>query len=367
MTSTGLVCVILTLAVESKLAAARALFGDQTNSRTGGISFLQPKQSVVTGGDHNGNKDLWSDSRFDLDKQQMQLQQQTRQDLELFLENYPDVDPTLVFLGDSTMKDFSRALKHVLGGQAHVTERSFAHSVVEKREKALAVLSEKSCKHGPAFQTYVISEIVAGRNLTVHTFGLTECFETCLSSAVGTLQPTVVMWNFGLHMLHQFPHVECAGKASRFSSCGNYAELVQSSAYMLMPKTTKLVWRTTNYVCDTKLHTPLRNYISEWNNPTKRQSMEAECQSICGSLQGWSCSDSLLSTHGSLMQRGDSVNILSRASSSILFLDSFDMTQEKCDDTEDGIHYPSLEPQEVAAFAALLAHDRGGVHPPNEK
>merc|ERR1719468_751983 len=93
-----------------------------------------------------------------------------------------------------------------------------------------------------------------------------------------------MVWNVGLHTLNEKFDVDtCEKRASHSESfCNDYEGMVAAGTRELSLVVPTLIWKTTNYVCDSKLQGLGRvPFASEWTNQKTRMSLEAQCHTNC--------------------------------------------------------------------------------------
>ena len=159
--------------------------------------------------------------------------------------------------------------------------------------------------------------------------------------------PDVVLWNFGLHLLHVYParpvptvSLQCAL---------SYDRLVASSFRELrshVPQSTRLIWRTTNAVCDSSFSgswvAAARAYHCKDSACATSRVLRTRklCQRRYNVTQG-QCEGTFMDRSNTAAQRDMSLSTL-RSSPGVEILDAFALTDGLCSATVDGRHYPTL-------------------------
>ena len=187
------------------------------------------------------------------------------------------------------------------------------------------------------------------------------------SGGFGGWPPHVVLWNFGLHLLHVFParpvplgHVRCAL---------GYRALVDESARTLRAQLpmAHLTYRSTNAVCDARFEGPWAVAARAYHcaaapEVTRRVTvLEAAAERETGDCQG----DARLARVQALCQRRYNLSlaecvatfmdarntrrqhvtawwVLHKHPANIALLDAYAITDGRCYATVDGRHYPRL-------------------------
>ena len=92
-----------------------------------------------------------------------------------------------------------------------------------------------------------------------------------------------VLFNYGIWFLHLYPQHDCL----KFPppQCASYNETVRESALWLRSATgpqTKLVWKTTNAICEGKFISAWLETSNKWHGTAgEREAMEAKCRLHC--------------------------------------------------------------------------------------
>jgi hypothetical protein len=170
----------------------------------------------------------------------------------------------------------------------------------------------------------------------------------------GGWPPDVVLWNFGLHLLHVYPARPVPTAALKCAL--SYETLVDSSAKELRElfPASRMYYRTTNAVCDARFdgswavaahayHCVMHPHLQPPG--VCRNDRLARVRESCKkryNLTIEQCVASFMDENNTRMQRRMALNVLSTHSARIQMLDAFVLTERRCDATVDGRHYPRL-------------------------
>ena len=177
---------------------------------------------------------------------------------------------------------------------------------------------------------------------------------------LGGWPPQVVLWNFGLHLLHVYPARPVPTQAVRCAQ--SYSTLVGASARALHAElpSARLVYRFTNAVCDGRFEGPWaiarRAYhCAATDLPQRRrhgcnEARVLRVQSGCRHRYNISlaqCARTFMDAGNSRAQRDEAQAALRALRSEgtslhVSVLDAFAATEARCDATVDGRHYPRL-------------------------
>lgn len=282
------------------------------------------------------------------------LQKDSMEDLKLWLEE--SSEPTLVFLGDSSINILGKAMREMFSEYEEYAGAEYFP------EEAKAIMSSESCPH--SVEGVYTSYFGAPLNLTLHRVGIHSrladdqgCFDKCLVDTVAALQPGAVVWNLGLHLMHMYPERPCVAEPEKhnYHNCGDYEELVYNSAAALMEVTPVLVWRTTNAICEAKLGQSEQTLLAAWRDDDDGEELEEKCQEECQLGDNRTCADELADSRGAELQRRLSLKAITDVSRDIALLDAYTLTEGRCNMTLDGQHYDSLSYDEVASLSFILA------------
>ena len=193
-------------------------------------------------------------------------------------------------------------------------------------------------------------------------------------SGMGGWPPHAVLWNFGLHLLHVYP-ARPVPTTSVACALG-YESLVDSSARTLRAELARahLTYRTTNAVCDARFEGPWataqRAYHcashEAFSSPGCRNERLARVQAACQRRYNLSlsdCANTFMDEANTRRQQQRARAVLRSHSARVSLMDAFQMTNEHCEATVDGRHYPRrlaslnafwLE-QELQTLGPLLA------------
>ena len=206
------------------------------------------------------------------------------------------------------------------------------------------------------------------------------------SGGFGGWPPDLVLWNFGLHLLHVYPARPVPTASVRCALA--YEVLLSDSARVLRTElpSTQLVYRTTNAVCDARFSGPWAAAARAYHcaaaakpdsSATHAQtSRHGQCQTERGArivhscrrrynLSSSSCVTSFMDEPNSRSQMRMARAALLRPRGSAVrveLLDAFALTEGRCDATVDGRHYPRLLAQINAQFLEQ-ARWLGGRYP----
>ena len=154
-------------------------------------------------------------------------------------------------------------------------------------------------------------------------------------------------WNFGLHLLHMYPARPVPTVSLRCAL--SYGELVHSSLHELQraAPTARLVWRTTNAVCDS-------GFVGDWHDvihaysgsgsasyqlPSARRVRERCTRRY--NVSEAVCEQTVMNRQNTLAQQRLALKALSD-DPGVGVLDAFALTDGQCTSTADGRHYPNL-------------------------
>ena len=165
----------------------------------------------------------------------------------------------------------------------------------------------------------------------------------------GRWPPDVIMWNFGLHLLHMYPARPMPTVSLRCAL--GYEELVHSSLRELQraAATARLMWRTTNAVCDSGFVGDWYDVIHAYRGTGSRgmscqQPAARRVRERCTRRYNVSesvCDQTVMSRQNTLTQQRLALKALSD-DPRIGVLDAFALTDGQCGSTADGRHYPNL-------------------------
>lgn len=173
--------------------------------------------------------------------------------------------------------------------------------------------------------------------------------------------PDIVLWNFGLHLLHVYParpvpttSLQCALE---------YERLVNESfsALRKLLPSARLIWRTTNSVCDS-------SFVGTWataayayhcSDQTCMTPRVVRTRKLCQrryNITQRQCQETFMDRRNTAAQRERSLSVLhpSLATGRLQVLDAFDITDGHCTSTADGRHYPQLLARLNTRFLQLL-------------
>ena len=169
-----------------------------------------------------------------------------------------------------------------------------------------------------------------------------------------------LVWNFGLHLLHIYP--ERPSSSGSLHCALGYEALIAGSvaeARAALPKAT-LVWRTTNSVCDGR-------FSNRWSAAARAYhctpisacgAHEAAIRRKCENrynVSGDTCDATFMDRQNTRAQRERSLAALRGvAPPEVRVLDAFQHTDDRCELTVDGRHYPLLLGQLNLKLLALL-------------
>ena len=187
--------------------------------------------------------------------------------------------------------------------------------------------------------------------------------------------PDLVLWNFGLHLLHVYPARPVATSAIRCAM--TYKSLLQASARALRAHLpyAKLFYRSTNAVCDERFDGAwaVARHAHHCALPTQAASVQA-CQSEriarlqLGCQQRYNisrgaCAATFMDNANSRSQHETARILFSKKPGEVHLFDAFTFTQGRCDATVDGRHYPRLLAAINQCFLVRAAQALGSSHP----
>lgn len=169
-------------------------------------------------------------------------------------------------------------------------------------------------------------------------------------SGLGGWPPHAVLWNFGLHLLHVYP---ARPVPTTSVSCAlGYDRLVDQSATSLRKELarTRLTYRTTNAVCDARFEGPWLTAQRAYHC-VATGSADAACQhekilkvqAACRrryNLTLRQCAISFMDTQNTRKQQQVARATLLPHGAGVSLFDAFGMTEQHCNATVDGRHYP---------------------------
>ena len=181
------------------------------------------------------------------------------------------------------------------------------------------------------------------------------------SGGLGGWPPHLVLWNFGLHLLHVFPARPVPTTSIRCAL--GYGALVEESARTLRAElpSTQLVYRTTNAVCDARFDgqwavvAHAHHCTSSMRGSSCRTERAARVQDACQRRYNISrdeCAATFMDEINTRSQRRSARMRLQTHPARVQLLDAFDITAQRCDATVDGRHYPRLLAAINAQFLA---------------
>lgn len=155
-----------------------------------------------------------------------------------------------------------------------------------------------------------------------------------------------LVWNFGLHLLHVYPGRPVATQSLRCAL--GYGALVSDSVGELrraLPGV-RLIWRTTNAACE-------RRFSRDWVAATHAYHCEGAACSAARTtrilkacrhrynVSDAECRATFMDARNTRAQREESLQAI-RLQEPVGVLDAFALTENRCDETADGRHYPRL-------------------------
>jgi hypothetical protein len=245
--------------------------------------------------------------------------------------------------------------------------------VFDSIREASVVLDKSHCNFGGhiflAHSYFNGSLIHYSWGFGAESFG--ACWKPCLTEAIKALQPTAVVVNQGLHLLHAYPYRSCSKTASpilnlSYFDCGKHEDFVTNVVRDLRSVSPISVWKTSNWVCDKKYYGGWRSALDNWHDSEKRDALESACRKDCDAFgKDRPCGDELIDARSSGLQRDASMRAISRVrsetppiddvqhSGKLGTVDAYAATEGKCNATHDGRHYNSLDPE----IALLMAKE----------
>eukprot|EP00964_Phaeocystis_antarctica_P135668 scaffold100024_cov57-Phaeocystis_antarctica.AAC.1 len=177
----------------------------------------------------------------------------------------------------------------------------------------------------------------------------------------GRWPPDVIVWNFGLHLLHMYPARPVPTVSLRCAL--GYGELMHSSLHELQraAPTARLMWRTTNAVCDSGfvgdwydvIHAYSGSGSASYQLPAARRVRERCTRRY--NVSEAVCDQTVMSRQNTLAQQRLALKALSD-DPGIGVLDAFALTDGQCASTADGRHYPNLLARINTNLLQTLAH-----------
>ena len=159
--------------------------------------------------------------------------------------------------------------------------------------------------------------------------------------------PDVVLWNFGLHLLHVFPARPVP--TSSIMCALSYKQLVRDSMQEIrhvLPRS-RLMWRTTNAVCDSRFSggwaaSASAYHCTDDSCATARiQKVRNMCQRRYNVSQR-QCELTFMDRSNTAIQRDASRAVLQLSDPGVALVDAYSITKGHCSATADGRHYPRL-------------------------
>lgn len=197
------------------------------------------------------------------------------------------------------------------------------------------------------------------------------------SNELGGWPPHLVLWNFGLHLLHVYPARPVPTVALRCAL--RYEALVHESTRELravLPQA-HLVYRTTNAVCDKRFdgawelamraHHCAASYSVDEAAPRPlanacRSERLLRVQEGCRrryNITLAECVATFMDEGNSRTQRAKAISATSSHPALVKLFDAFSITDGRCDATVDGRHYPRLLATINARFLTLAVAEVG--------
>lgn len=200
---------------------------------------------------------------------------------------------------------------------------------------------------------------------------------------LGGWPPHLVLWNFGLHLLHVYPARPVPTVAVHCAL--GYEALVDESADTLrdaLPNT-RLVYRTTNAVCDGRfdgpwevamrahhcaaaaqmvgplgLPPPLSPSLTLKESAACRTERMLRVQDGCRrryNITREQCVVTFMDEGNTRAQRQAALNVAARHPARVQLFDAFAITEGRCEATVDGRHYPRLLATLNARFLGIAS------------
>eukprot|EP00928_Gymnodinium_smaydae_P055715 TRINITY_DN39201_c0_g1_i1.p1 TRINITY_DN39201_c0_g1~~TRINITY_DN39201_c0_g1_i1.p1 ORF type:complete len:412 (+),score=74.89 TRINITY_DN39201_c0_g1_i1:166-1236(+) len=237
--------------------------------------------------------------------------------------------------------------------------------VYDNIKEAMSILETNNCTFGG--HTFLVRSYMQG-SLIHYSWGFGAesfgaCWKPCLTNAIKALQPSAIMVNQGLHLLHAYPYRSCSNAPSgpvSYFDCGKHGDLVSNIMSNMQTASPITLWKTSNWVCDDKYFGFWRTAIDDWHDPKKKIMLEKKCQAECPSFgKDRPCGDEVIDARSSELQREQALasvaSLRSRRGSMVGTVDAYKVSENRCDATEDGRHYRDLDPEIVRLMAAELA------------
>lgn len=171
-------------------------------------------------------------------------------------------------------------------------------------------------------------------------------------TGMGGWPPELILWNFGLHLLHVYPPRPVPITSLRCAL--GYGHLLSESAHILRAAlpSSRLMFRTTNAVCDVR-------FDGAWASAAQAfrclatDSRSAKCDvmrngrilDLCQrryNMSSSQCSDTFMDERNTRAQRTRALEIFQAHTAMVEVMDAFQLTVGRCDATLDGRHYLRL-------------------------
>jgi hypothetical protein len=198
------------------------------------------------------------------------------------------------------------------------------------------------------------------------------------SNELGGWPPHLVLWNFGLHLLHVYPARPVPTVALRCAL--RYEALVHESTRELravLPQA-HLVYRTTNAVCDKRFdgawelamraHHCAASYSAVDEAAPRPLANACRSERLLRVQEGCrrrynitlaECVATFMDEGNSRTQRAKAISATSSHPALVKLFDAFSITDGRCDATVDGRHYPRLLATINARFLTLAVAEVG--------